>query len=52
MKDFEYKDFDIETETGLTAAERYKELLNSKYETVEVKTISLYRIRVIGRISQ
>ena len=48
MKRFENKTFDTSTEEGIKQAEQYQSKLYSKYESVTVKPIGMFRVIVIG----
>jgi hypothetical protein len=42
------KVFDVSTVKGIKAAERYKAMLNNKFESVNVYAIGLTRVQIIG----
>ena len=44
----ESKVFDTSTLAGLKSAERYKARLENTYESVNVYTIGLYRVQIVG----
>jgi len=43
------KIFDTSTLQGLKAAERFQQRMYSKYDSVQVKTIGLFRVMIIAR---
>ena len=48
QRNHESKIFDTSTIQGLEAAERYQARLYSKYESVNVYAIGLYRVQIVG----
>ncbi len=46
---YESKQFDTSTVQGLKSAERYQNRLYSLYNSVQVLTIGLYRVQIVGR---
>lgn len=44
----ESKIFDTSTLKGLKSAERYQAKLYNKYQSVNVYTIGLYRVQIVG----
>lgn len=42
------KVFDTSTVQGIRSAERYKALLNNKFESVNVYALGLFRVQIVG----
>lgn len=49
-KQYESKVFDTSTLAGLRSAERYQQRLYGKYNSVQVLTIGLNRVQIVGRV--
>ena len=49
MQQHESRIFDTSTIRGLKSAERYKNTLNNKYESVSVHAIGLNRVQIVGQ---